>query len=537
MSLAQLLSTYLNMNLLILIGFFGLGIFSILRKAAGWQLSSQSELRLHYSVLLAVIALTLLQPFLPRNEIFAPAAKVWSAESIKSFGRDYSAPDKGGYLSLPTPTGNSILQADQVAMAWTLLGALLLLCGGIFLTRDLRDLFRIQKSAFLIRQIGHVRIFISETIRVPFSFWLPGQANVIVPSGLLEKKEDYTLAVAHEIQHHRHADTKWVYVLWGLRLVCVINPAIHFWNRWIMEIQEFACDEVLVGRNKVDSQAYARCLVEVAQSAVDQKFDPVCATGLTFLVERNLLKRRIEKMLSQKSIQTGWKIGAVVGVVLASVMGATAYASKSLVQDRRVSLAQAQALAQQVPSNSDFPIVVNEAVLKQLNRYVGTPEGRDFMRASIERMQNYKTLMGGTLQKYSVPAELLAVPLIESGYQNMTEGESHTSMHSAGMWQFTSSTARNFDLRVDGQKDERLDVALSTDAAVRYLQSNHLRFKDWQLAVLAYNMGENAVQGAIDATGSRDVWTLIQNGYEGDKDYLAKIMAAVLILKNPDCLK
>jgi beta-lactamase regulating signal transducer with metallopeptidase domain len=66
--------------------------------------------------------------------------------------------------------------------------------------------------------------------------------------------------------------------------VCVLNPAIYFWNRWIYEIQEFACDEALIGRRRVNSQAYARCLVEVAQTAIVQKKRaPVCATGLTFL--------------------------------------------------------------------------------------------------------------------------------------------------------------------------------------------------------------------------------------------------------------
>ena len=130
----------------------------------------------------------------------------------------------------------------------------------------------------------------------------------------------------------------------------------------------------------------------------------------------------------------------------------------------------------------------------------------------------------------------MAVPIIESGYQNLTEKDNQ-SMKAAGIWQFIPETARNYGLRVDRKTDERLDVNLLTDAAMRYLQSNHLRFKDWQLSALAYNMGEDAVQKGMDALGSRDAWTLIRNGYEGDKDYLPKLMAAILIMRNPDSVQ
>jgi membrane-bound lytic murein transglycosylase D len=536
MSLAQILSTYLNMNILIVIGFVGLGLFSFALKKTGFRLGSRVELKLHYLIMIAVLGLTFIHPLLPRNEVFSPAAKVWSAQSIQSFADDYTASDKGGYLSLPTPMGISTLQADQVAVTWMILGAVLLVLGGLFISRDLRLLLKIKRNSFLVRQIGKVRIFVNDEIQVPFSYWLPGQANVVLPSAFIGQREEYKMAVAHEIQHHRHGDTRWVYIMWGLKLVCIINPFIHLWNRWISEIQEFACDETLVDQNKVESQAYARCLVEVAQTAIDQKHVPVCATGLTFLLERNLLHRRIERMFSKSSTKIGRSISVVVGLFIASVMAATAYASNALVQDRRVNMAQAKAMAVRAQSETGFPVVVNDLVLRQLNRYIGTPEGREFMRDSLARMENYKVLVGDNLKKYGVPVEIMAVPIIESGYQNLT-AQSNPSMKAAGIWQFIPQTARKFGLRVDSQKDERLDVGLLTDAAMRYLQSNNLRFKDWQLSVLSYNMGEEAVQRGMDALGSRDVWELIRSGYTGDKDYLPKLMAAILIMRNPDSVQ
>ncbi len=103
---------------------------------------------------------------------------------------------------------------------------------------------------------------------------------------------------------------------------------------------------------------------------------------------------------------------------------------------------------------------------------------------------------------------------------------------------FIPSTARAFGLRVDDDVDERLNVDTLTDAAIRYLLANKLRFNDWQLAVLAYNIGERNVQKTIEETGSRDVWD-IAGAYHNNKNYnkyYEKFMAAVIIMKNPDCV-
>lgn len=536
MSLAQILSSYLNLNLLILIGFAGLAVFSFILRFAGLRFASKSELKLHYFMLMAILGLTAIHPLLPRQEVFSPAAKVWSAPSIQSFANTYGSAQRGGYLSFPTPTGTSTVEVDRVAMIWTSLAVFLIAWGGVFIFREIRVLVKLGRGSFLIRRIGQVGIFVNDQIPVPLSYWLPGQSNVVIPSALLENREKYKIAVAHEIQHHRHGDTQWVFVLWGLKLVCIINPVIHVWNRWISEIQEFACDETLVDQGRVDSQAYARCLVEVAQTAADQRCVPVGATGLMFLVERKLLHRRIERMLSESSNPIRRSISAAVGLGLVLVMGVTAYASNGLVQDRRVNMAQAKAMALRAQSQVGFPVVVNDLVLKQLNRYIGTPEGREFMRESLARMENYKQVVGDHLAKYGVPVEIMAVPIVESGYQNLPQRPG-ASVKSAGLWQFIPETARNYGLQVDGRVDQRLDVALLTDAAMRYLQSNNLRFKDWQLSLLAYNMGENAVQKGMNALGTRDAWTLIRAGYEGDSDYLAKVMAAILIMRNPDSVQ
>ena len=239
-------------------------------------------------------------------------------------------------------------------------------------------------------------------------------------------------------------------------------------------------------------------------------------------------------MLHSKKYKSGRSVLVSLCALLAVLMAAISYASNTLVQDRRISMAQAQALAEN-SKDTAFPIVVNDLVLAQLNKYIGTPEGRDFMRSSLQRMESYRHAVEGKLREYNMPMEIMAVPLIESGYQNLA-GDKNQATHAAGLWQFIAPTARHFNLIVDAKQDQRLNAALETDAALRYLLMNKLRFNDWQLSAMAYNMGENSVEAAIAKNNSRDAWVLIRYGSEIDKNYLAKLMAAILIMKNPSTL-
>jgi membrane-bound lytic murein transglycosylase D len=94
----------------------------------------------------------------------------------------------------------------------------------------------------------------------------------------------------------------------------------------------------------------------------------------------------------------------------------------------------------------------------------------------------------------------------------------------------------SFGLTVDAKRDDRLDVAAETDAAVRLFSDLYRQFNDWGLALLAFNAGSARVERALAQTGSRDVWTLIAHGHENDPGYVPRVMAAILILKNPTVL-
>lgn len=104
-----------------------------------------------------------------------------------------------------------------------------------------------------------------------------------------------------------------------------------------------------------------------------------------------------------------------------------------------------------------------------------------------------KQLLEHILAEEGVPRELGALPWIESSYQIGC----YSPMGAAGPWQIVRETARNFDLRIDSEVDERYSWVSSTRAAARLLKYLRNRFGNWTLALAAYNCGEGAVSHAI----------------------------------------
>lgn len=492
------------------------------RRWDRWQ--ARDELFLNRTLFFFVILLAIAVPFLPLRS--APKIAVWSAPSMR--GKPTTVETK------TTLSIGPIVHQVQVPKGTGYLLELLILVVLGSIGREVFGVVRVFRRSVRVRKMGRLEIRVSQYFSSPFSLWIPGRAVVIVPEKVVVDAETFALSVAHEIQHHRQRDTVLAYPLLFVGLLTVGNPIFFFWSRAFREIQEFACDESLVGRQKFSPGSYAASLWRVAQTAVRERMEPSKRLACSFFPDRHSLKRRIQKMIQHQVSQRkrGYRVAVVLGAVL---LGAVAFASSRGVQDRRISMEDAEVLAAKSRDGAEYPLPINERVLAELNRYVGTPDGREYMRNSLERMEAYRSLVSRKLEEYGVPKELMAIPIIESGYQNLPE--SNKQGRGAGLWMFIKSTARNYGLRVDKVVDERTESPeLLSDAAMRYLTANRMRFKDWELSVLSYNVGEGLVQRAIDKLGTRDVWTLIRKGVENDHNYMPRLVAAILIMKNPGLL-
>lgn len=128
------------------------------------------------------------------------------------------------------------------------------------------------------------------------------------------------------------------------------------------------------------------------------------------------------------------------------------------------------------------------------------------------------------LEREGLPRELLAVPLIESGFDPFAE----SPKGARGLWQLMPDTARRYGLNPDGLFDERLDPLRSTIAATRYLKDLYGLWGDWALALAAYNAGEGRVGRALAASPSPDFLTLASRGLlpQETREYVPAVLAA-----------
>jgi membrane-bound lytic murein transglycosylase D len=131
------------------------------------------------------------------------------------------------------------------------------------------------------------------------------------------------------------------------------------------------------------------------------------------------------------------------------------------------------------------------------------------LESYIENGKNVIPLIYGILIKHNLPPELLAIPVIESHYRIMVK----SPKGAAGLWQFMPETARDFELKVNREVDERLDPIKSTLAAVKYFKKLYSVFGDWQLVLASYNAGHNKVITKVSYHG---------NSFSSIKNFLPK---------------
>lgn len=145
----------------------------------------------------------------------------------------------------------------------------------------------------------------------------------------------------------------------------------------------------------------------------------------------------------------------------------------------------------------------------------------------LKRANRWFPLMREVLKEEGVPQDLLYLAVIESG---LTQATSPSGAR--GFWQFMEPTARDYNLRVDNQVDERLNIEKSTRAACKYLKNAYQKFDSWFLAAASYNMGEGGVQSNLDRQGVSSYFDLFLNSETAR--YVFRMLAVKEIMNNPE---
>ncbi|MBF0480550.1 MAG: LysM peptidoglycan-binding domain-containing protein [Desulfovibrionaceae bacterium] len=190
-------------------------------------------------------------------------------------------------------------------------------------------------------------------------------------------------------------------------------------------------------------------------------------------------------------------------------------------------------LATQTELKFDLGDQQNEEV--QLFLQYFAEDKRATMEAWLQRAAPYLPYVRAALASRGLPADLIVLPFIESGYNNLA----YSPAGAGGMWQFMPATGQRFNLTVDWWVDERRNPYLATMAAADYLTELNAMFGDWHLALAAYNAGENKVSRAMAATGCTNFFDLAKDPRqlkEETKHYIPKFLAVLKIFRNLDTL-
>jgi membrane-bound lytic murein transglycosylase D len=92
-----------------------------------------------------------------------------------------------------------------------------------------------------------------------------------------------------------------------------------------------------------------------------------------------------------------------------------------------------------------------------------------------------------------IPPELVWVAEVESSF----DPRALSPAGAAGLFQLMPDTAKRFGLSL-WPRDQRFQPEPSATASAQYLKYLYDRFKDWRLALAAYNAGEGTVQKLLD---------------------------------------
>ena len=179
----------------------------------------------------------------------------------------------------------------------------------------------------------------------------------------------------------------------------------------------------------------------------------------------------------------------------------------------------------QLSKRCDMPIDANAKVAASIHFF--QTRGRTTYSTWMRRSGRFRELILDILRREKVPEDLLFIAMVESGFNP----RAYSRARAVGLWQFMAHTGRLQGLRRSHWVDERRDPVKSTRAAARHLKGLYQDFKDWRLAIAAYNSGHGRVSRAIAKAASQDFWKL--DLPRETENYVPLFMAATIISKDP----
>ena len=133
------------------------------------------------------------------------------------------------------------------------------------------------------------------------------------------------------------------------------------------------------------------------------------------------------------------------------------------------------------------------------------------------------------LAEAGLPDDLKYMLLVES----KCISAAYSKAKASGPWQFIPSTGRRYRLKSDAVRDERRNLEMSTEAAVKYLKYlKDFQQNDWFMAMASYNDGEERIRKLLKDQKITDYWKM--HGPRETMRYVPRIIAAKEIYSQPE---
>lgn len=173
-----------------------------------------------------------------------------------------------------------------------------------------------------------------------------------------------------------------------------------------------------------------------------------------------------------------------------------------------------------------IPLKYNKTVLAFIQYF--TVRDREYTKAMLRKQELYFPLFEKYLKEYNLPDELKYLSIIESGLN--PRAVSHAK--AVGLWQFMHYTGKHYGLTTDWYWDDRMDPEKSTIAACKLLRDLYGMFKNWELALAAYNSGPGTVMRANKKSGYKnDFWEIYPFLPRETRSYVPQFVAIIYAMK------
>ena len=170
-----------------------------------------------------------------------------------------------------------------------------------------------------------------------------------------------------------------------------------------------------------------------------------------------------------------------------------------------------------------------------------TPVVESYIKGYVVRNRsNSENILGRQVLYYPVfdkffdraglPESLKYLSIVESALVP----NAYSRAKAVGLWQFMDYTGREYGLKINKYVDERRDVVRSTEAATQMLGFLVEKYKNWELAIAAYNCGAGRVSRAIKRARSNNYWKLKRYLPRETRNYVPAFIAASYLSRHYD---